>query len=154
METVNLSWQLKRFEELNSFELYTILKLRSQVFVVEQNCVFLDIDDKDLYSKHLMGWDNANLAAYCRLIAPGKVYKQMLGRVVTCPNYRNTGVGRQLLKTSIEKCYELFGKEEIKIGAQLYLKKFYSSFGFIQCSNIYDEDGIEHIQMIKYVQGP
>jgi ElaA protein len=150
MKTVNLFWELKSFEELNSFELYKILKLRSQVFVVEQNCVFLDMDDKDQYSHHLMGWNNKDLAAYSRLIAPGKVYKQMtIGRVVTSPNYRKTGAGKELITVSIKKCYELFGKEEIKIGAQLYLKKFYSSFGFIQSCDIYDEDGIEHIEMIK-----
>lgn len=125
MKTINLFWELKSFEELNSFELYKILKLRSQVFVVEQNCVFLDMDDKDQYSHHLMGWNNNDLAAYSRLIAPGKVYKQMtIGRVATSPNYRKTGAGKELLTVSIKKCYKLFGKEEIKIGAQFYLKKF------------------------------
>ena len=150
MKTINLLWELKNFEELNSFELYAILRLRSEVFVVEQNCVFLDMDEKDFYSHHLMGWRDKDLAAYSRLIAPGKIYNQMtIGRVVTSPKYRKIGIGKELLSVSIKKCYELFGEEEIKIGAQLYLKKFYSSFGFIQSSNIYDEDGIKHIEMIK-----
>jgi len=153
MKTINLFWELKSFEELNSFELYTILKLRSQVFVVEQNCIFLDMDDKDYYSHHLMGWIDKDLAAYSRLIAPGKVYTQMtIGRVVISPKYRNTGSGKELITVSIKRCYELFGKQEIKIGAQFYLKKFYSLFGFTQSSDIYDEDGIEHIEMIKNAQ--
>ncbi len=118
--------------------------------MVEQNCVFLDMDDKDYNSLHLMGWNNGELAAYSRLIPPGKPYKQMsIGRVVTSSAYRKMGLGKELLQVSIKKCHELFGKEEIKIGAQLYLKNFYSSFGFIQSSDIYDEDGIEHIEMIK-----
>jgi len=150
METLNLLWELKSFQELNSYELYTILRLRSEVFVVEQNCVFLDMDEKDLFSHHLMGWSGKDLAAYSRLLAPGKVYNQMtIGRVVTSPKYRKIGLGKELLLVSIKNCYELFGEKEIKIGAQLYLKNFYSSFGFIQSSNIYDEDGIKHIEMLK-----
>ena len=150
METLNLLWELKSFQELNSYELYTILRLRSEVFVVEQNCVFLDMDEKDSFSHHLMGWNGKDLAAYSRLLAPGKVYNQMtIGRVVTSPKYRKIGLGKELLSVSIKNCYELFGEKEIKIGAQLYLKNFYSSFGFIQSSNIYDEDGIKHIEMLK-----
>lgn len=150
MNTIDLSWELKKFDELSPAELYTILKLRSQVFVVEQNCVFLDMDDKDYDSFHLMGWHNHELAAYSRLLPPGKSYKQIsIGRIVTSPIFRKRNVGKELLKVSINKCYELFGKEEIKIGAQLYLMDFYNSLDFIQSSDIYDEDGIDHIEMIK-----
>jgi ElaA protein len=144
-----LNWILKDFKSLTPQELYAILRLRSEVFVVEQNCVFLDMDNKDQFCYHLMGWNGSNLVASTRLIAPGKVYQHMsIGRVVTSPAYRGTGAGRELMKVSIEKCYELFGKGPIKIGAQLYLKKFYESLGFKQTSEMYLEDDIEHIEMI------
>lgn len=152
MNDLTLKWQLNSFESLTPAQLYAILRLRSEVFVVEQDCVFLDIDNKDQFSYHLMGWDADNLVAYTRLIAPGKVYEQMsIGRVVTSLAYRNLGAGRELMNVSIEKCYELFGKSPIKIGAQLYLKKFYESLGFVQSGDMYDEDGIDHIEMIKNV---
>lgn len=144
-----LNWILKDFESLTPHELYAILRLRSEVFVVEQNCVFLDMDNKDQFSYHLMGFNGNNLVASTRLIAPGKVYQYMsIGRVVTSPAYRGTGAGRELMQISIKKCYELFGKGSIKIGAQLYLKKFYESLGFKQTSEVYLEDDIEHIEMI------
>lgn len=150
MNNLTLKWQLCFFESLTPAELYAILRLRSEVFVVEQNCVFLDMDNKDQFCYHLMGWDEDRLVASTRLIAPGKVYPQMsIGRVVTSPAYRNTGAGRKLMIQSIERCYELFGKGPIKIGAQFYLKKFYASLGFVQTGNIYLEDDIEHIEMIK-----
>jgi len=145
-----LTWELKAFNDLSPVELYSILRLRSEVFVVEQNCVFLDQDNKDQFSYHLMGWEDGHLAASTRLIAPGKVYPYMsIGRVVTSPASRKKGIGRALMHVSIEKCYELFGKGPIKIGAQLYLKKFYESLGFIQSGDLYLEDDIEHIEMIK-----
>ncbi|MBS1627730.1 MAG: GNAT family N-acetyltransferase [Bacteroidetes bacterium] len=144
------NWVLKTFETLTPFELYKILKLRSEVFVVEQNCVFLDMDNRDQFSYHLLGLVENNLAAYTRLIAAQKVYDYVsIGRVVTSPQYRKLGIGKELMKISIKKCYELFGEVPIKIGAQLYLKKFYESFGFTQSSQVYDEDGIDHIEMIK-----
>jgi len=145
-----LQWVCKPFTDLSPSELYTILRLRSEVFVVEQQCIFLDMDNKDQYSYHFMGWHGDHLVAYVRLIAPGKVYEQMsIGRVVTSPDYRRTGAGRILMQAAIEQCYTLFGKGPIKIGAQLYLKEFYGSLGFVQSGEIYDEDGIDHIEMIK-----
>lgn len=150
MKKVNLNWVIKTFKDITPLELYAVLRLRSEVFVVEQNCVFLDMDNKDQFSYHLMGWDDTTLAASTRLIAPGKVYEQMsIGRVVTSPLYRGSGIGRELMEVSIEKCYELFGKGPIKIGAQLYLKKFYESLGFEQTGDMYLEDDIEHVEMIK-----
>jgi len=147
---LSLRWELKPFETLTPFELYALLRLRSEVFVVEQDCVFLDMDNKDQFSLHLLGWRHENLVAYTRLISPGKVYDQMsIGRVVTSPAWRGTGAGRELMNVSIKKCYELFGKGPIKIGAQLYLKKFYESLGFEQSSDVYDEDGIDHVEMIR-----
>lgn len=138
------------FDELTPHKLYEIIKLRNEVFVVEQNCVFQDADDKDQLSFHFMQWIDDGLAGYTRLLKPGLAYEQMsIGRVVTTPVHRRTGVGRNLMAASIEKCYELFGHGDIKIGAQLYLKKFYGSFGFEQEGEGYLEDGIPHIHMIK-----
>ena len=147
---MSTQWLLKEFEALTPFELYAILQLRNEVFVVEQNCVFQDADDKDQDSWHLMGIQDNKLAAYTRLVPPGVSYAQpSIGRVVTSPQVRGTGIGKELMQHSIEECYRLFGKKPIKIGAQFYLKQFYGSLGFEQVSDIYLEDGIEHIYMIK-----
>jgi len=145
-----MNWICKSFDELTPHELYAILQLRSIVFVVEQNCLYPDMDGKDQHSFHLMGWENEKLCAYTRLVPKGVSYKdhQSIGRVVTAPHSRGKGAGRELMLHSIVKTIELFGNNPIKIGAQLYLKKFYESLGFIQTSDTYLEDGIEHIEMI------
>lgn len=143
------AWFIKKFEELSVHELYAILQLRSEVFVVEQNCVFQDMDDKDQDSYHVMGWQEGKLVATTRLVPPGVIYNiPSIGRVVTSPAARGSGAGRILMEKSIEESYRLFGQQPIKIGAQLYLHKFYSSLGFIQTSDVYLEDGIEHIEMM------
>ena len=148
----NIKWLCKSFNELKPNELYELLRLRSEVFVVEQNCVFLDIDNKDQIAYHLLGYNGDALVAYTRLLDKNTAYKLMsIGRVVTSPKYRGTGAGKALMEESIKRCYELFGKDEIKIGAQLYLRKFYESLGFKQSSEMYLEDDIEHIEMIKQV---
>ena len=148
----NIKWLCKSFNELKPNELYELLRLRSEVFVVEQNCVFLDIDNKDQIAYHLLGYKDDDLVAYTRLLDKNTAYKLMsIGRVVTSPKYRGTGAGKALMEESIKRCYELFGKDDIKIGAQLYLRKFYESLGFKQSSEMYLEDDIEHIEMIKQV---
>jgi len=145
-----IQWINKNFDELSVHELYAILRLRSEVFVVEQNCVFQDMDNKDQSSWHLMGWENNGLVAYTRLIPPGVSYPSTsIGRVITSQAARGTGTGKLLMEKSIEEAKRLFGNVPIKIGAQLYLKEFYNSFGFKQSSDIYDEDGIDHIEMIR-----
>lgn len=142
-------WKLKPFDELTPGELYAMIRLRNEVFVVEQNCVFQDADNKDQGSFHYMGFIGNDLAAYTRLVPPGYIYDDVsIGRVVTSPAYRGTGIGKVLMTNSIQECYRLFGKLPIKIGAQFYLKKFYAAFGFRQVSEIYLEDGIEHIYML------
>lgn len=147
---MSTEWLLRKFEALTPIELYAILQLRNEVFVVEQNCVFQDADDKDQASWHLMGMQNHKLVAYTRLVPPGMSYKEpSIGRVVTSPIVRGTGIGKELMQHSIDECYRLFGKQAIKIGAQYYLKQFYGSLGFEQVSEIYLEDGIEHIYMLK-----
>jgi ElaA protein len=147
---MQLEWLLKQFEELNPYELYAILQLRNEVFVVEQNCVFQDADDQDQQAYHLMGLLNSKLVAYTRLAAPGALYQEAsIGRVVTSPAVRGSGAGKELVHQSIKAVYRLFGVRPIRIGAQLYLKQFYESFGFRQAGSTYLEDGIEHIHMIK-----
>ena len=146
---MELHWVLKKFEELTPEELYAILQLRNEVFVVEQNCVYQDADNKDQKSFHFMGWDNTTLVAYTRIIPQGISYTEAsIGRVVTNPKYRGTGAGKQLMERSINNTLELFNCTAIKIGAQLYLKKFYEDLGFVQCSGHYLEDNIPHIEML------
>lgn len=146
-----INWSFKKFDDLTSHELYSVLQLRNEVFVVEQNCVFQDADNKDQDSHHLMGWDNETLVAYSRIVPSGIAYDSFpsIGRVVTSPKMRRTGIGKTLMWQSIEELQKLLGKNSIKLGAQLYLKKFYESFGFIQSSEVYIEDGIPHIEMIR-----
>jgi ElaA protein len=145
-----ITWEVKKFDELSLKELYTILRLRSEVFVVEQNCVFQDMDNKDQSCYHLMGWENNELIAYTRLVPPGILNQfSSIGRVVTAAAARGTGIGKLLMEKSIEELEKMSGRGLIKIGAQLYLKEFYNSFGFKQSGDIYDEDGIDHIEMIR-----
>ncbi|HEV8082886.1 MAG TPA: GNAT family N-acetyltransferase [Chitinophagaceae bacterium] len=115
---------------------------------MEQDCVYQDCDDKDQEAWHLTGWQQNRLVAYSRLLPPGLVYEDpSIGRVLTSLTVRRTRVGRELMQRSIDKIYELFGKRPLLIGAQLYLKNFYESFGFVQAGEPYPEDGIEHIKM-------
>jgi ElaA protein len=147
---MQLQWILKNFNELTPYELYNILRLRSEVFVVEQNCVFLDMDNKDQGCYHLMGSHDNELVAYVRLLPPGLAYDEVsIGRVVSSPKYRGSGAGRELMLKAITTAAELFGRQPIRIGAQLYLKNFYSSLGFEPQGDIYMEDGIPHVIMLK-----
>lgn len=142
-------WSLKPFQALTPEELYQLLRLRSQVFVVEQECVFLDLDNKDQQCLHLMGWSNKQITAYARLLPPGLSYDEAsIGRVVSSPDARRQGLGKNLMATAIAECTRIFGQQDIRIGAQLYLKEFYASFGFRQVSDTYLEDDILHIEMI------
>lgn len=145
-----MNWVYKSFEELNGTEMYELLKLRSLVFVVEQDCVFLDIDDKDQESFHLLGYEDDALVAYSRIVPAGVSYTEIsIGRVVTHPSYRRKGLGKELMETSIACIEDRYGKQAIHIGAQVYLKSFYESFGFNTISEVYIEDGIPHVEMLR-----
>ena len=147
------TWTCKRFDALTLQELYTILRLRSEVFVVEQNCVFLDQDNKDFFCDHLMGWRENILVGYSRIVPAGISYEESsIGRIVSSPGARGLGIGRELMQQGIETLYRLHGKRDIRIGAQYYLKAFYESFGFVQTGEIYPEDGIDHIEMTLCVK--
>lgn len=143
-------WKIKRFQALSVDELYQILKLRSEVFVVEQNCVYLDIDDKDQKALHLFKEIDGKMVAYARLFKSNDYFEfASIGRVVTHPDYRAKKMGHALMKEAIQAIENHFGEKQITISAQLYLKKFYESHGFIQTSEMYLEDDIPHIEMKK-----
>ena len=149
---MQIEWRYKQFVQLTPYEVYELLQLRAEVFVVEQNCVFLEPDGIDNRCLHLLGYNNNKLLAYTRIVPPGLAYNQAsIGRVVTSPSVRNTGAGKKLMQRPIDMLYSSFGKVTIKIAAQFYLKKFYESFGFYQVSEVYLDDGIEHIHMLKEV---
>jgi ElaA protein len=145
-----MQWILKPFDKLTAKELYNILQLRNEVFIVEQNCPYQDLDNKDLLAWHLMGMRKDTLVAYSRLLAPGISYSESsIGRVVSSPSTRKTGMGKKLMEESIEQIRNLFHTDTIRIGAQLYLKDFYESFGFIREGDTYLEDNIPHIIMLR-----
>ena len=145
-------WKLSSFEELTNKELYEILKLRSEVFVVEQNCVYLDTDSLDYVSYHFCGYTNDQLQAYVRLLPPGISYDNAsIGRVLSRKSARRTGIGIELMKRAILLCLKQFSVNEIDISAQVYLIKFYTDLGFETLGENYLEDDIPHIKM-RYVQ--
>lgn len=137
--------QLKPFNELTLQELYAVLQLRMEVFVVEQHCPYLDCDDKDIHAHHLLFWQDGELAAYCRLLPQGISYENYcsIGRVVTKPSHRGKGLGIELMRDAIHQCKILFNRP-IKISAQSYLEKFYTELGFEVCTEEYLEDDIPH----------
>lgn len=147
---MNLKHILKTFHELSVDELYDLLRLRSEVFVVEQNCVFLDLDDKDQKCFHLLLYQENELVAYTRIVPAGLSYEEVaIGRVVSSPAFRGKGLGRKVMELTLEACYQLFGSCDIRLGAQTYALGFYESLGFKSDGEIYDEDGIEHIEMVR-----
>jgi ElaA protein len=145
---MSIEWQWRRYGELAPLEIYAIFGARQAVFVVEQNAPYQDMYGKDLDAWHLIGWSGKEVAAYLRLIAPGVSFAEpSLGRVLTTKIGRGTGLGRELIARGLEKMYELYPTLPTRIGAQAHLHKFYGSFGFVQASEPYDEDGIPHIEM-------
>jgi ElaA protein len=148
---MTLTWTTQPFDSLTLPELYALLQLRSEVFVVEQTCAFQDLDGQDQAATHLLGHtETGELAAYARLFQAGIVYPEAsIGRVVVSPKFRRYGLGRELLQQAIGAVEQLFGPQLIQIGAQLYLKEFYESFDFRQTGEGYLEDGIPHIHMVR-----
>ena len=138
----------KTFRQLSKEELYQILQLRAEVFVVEQNCSYQDLDDLDFDSYHLCGYLHEELVAYSRVIKPGLKYSgSSISRVITKSTVRNLGAGKALIKESINECRKHWGQEDIFISAQERLKNFYDDIGFEINSHSYLEDGITHIEM-------
>lgn len=140
---------VKRFRDLSPDELYQILRLRNEVFVVEQKCSYQDADNKDQHCDHLMLLKDGILVAYARLVPAGLSFSEVsIGRVLTSSEVRGSGAGKILMKLAIEKCHELFGKVVIRIAAQTYAKDFYAALGFKETGIAYLEDDIPHMEMV------
>lgn len=149
-----LHWQWKRFAELTLDELYRVLALREQVFVVEQKSIYQDADGYDRRAHHLLGDASGEpepmLAAYLRVLPPGvKFPEASFGRVVIAPSMRRHGYGKALVEKGVAFIEANFPGAPIRIGAQHYLQRFYEGYGFRRVSDVYDEDGIPHIDMIR-----
>ena len=141
------------FEDLTNYDLYAVLKLRSEVFVVEQNCVYSDLDDKDQRSLHLLMKEKGKLIGYARILPPGLSYDYpSIGRVVIHPEQRGRKLAHGLMTSCINFIYQEYDSKKIIISAQSYLKKFYTGLGFVQSGEEYLEDGIPHVKMI-YTHG-
>jgi len=140
---------IKSFQELDTEELYTILQLRSEVFVVEQNCVYQDIDGKDKKALHVIGVVDNNIVAYTRCFKSGDYFDEAsIGRVVVREDHRGTGLAHQIMESSVSMIINKFNSKTLKVSAQTYLKEFYETHGFFQKGEEYLEDGIPHIAMI------
>ena len=145
-----ITWDNKFFSDLTLEELYAIGRFRQEIFVVEQDCPYIDFDNKDQDCWHVMGWDaEGDLVAYTRLCPVGISYPNdiSIGRVLTSAKVRRTGIGRILMQKSIEYAWELWGKQNIRISAQDYLLRFYGELGFADTGKKYLEDGIPHTEM-------
>jgi len=146
-----VDWRCLPFDQLGPAQLYALLVLRQRVFVVEQSCPYLDCDGNDPAAWHLWAEEQGGPPlAYVRILPPGEVYPEpAIGRVVTAPEVRRTGLGQELMRRAIAETQRLFGAVPIQIGAQLYLRRFYEGLGFVQTGGVYDEDGIDHVHMIR-----
>jgi ElaA protein len=143
---VSLTWREHAFDELSVGELYALLALRQRVFVVEQACPYLDADGADAVSRHLWAEDADALRAYCRIVPPGVKFAEVsIGRVITAPEARGTGLGKELMHRALAAC----GPVSVRIGAQAYLERFYAELGFERVSEPYLDDGIPHIDMLR-----
>ncbi len=145
-----LNWQCCSYNELNNMQLHAIFQARSTVFVLEQNCPYLDIDGKDPISHHLIAWTpEGDVAAYLRIVPAGVSYVEAsLGRVISTRDWRGTGVGKALIANGITALQKIYPGAPIRIGAQAYLEKFYGGFGFQTVSGLYMEDDIPHVEML------
>jgi ElaA protein len=149
-----VEWQWKSFAQLAPAELYALLAVRSAVFVVEQQCVFQDADGVDPFAWHLLGWTSAErqrgLGASLRLIEPGRKYAEpSIGRVLTAAAVRGMGLGRVAMREGLARCAVLYPGLPVRIAAQQRLERFYATMGFRPASEVYEEDGILHVDMVR-----
>lgn len=144
-----MKFKLKRFNELTVEELYKLLRVRNEVFVVEQNCVYQDCDNKDYEAYHLLCEDENEIIAYLRILNKGVSFDEAsIGRVLVKDNYRHTGLSKELMLMALKFMKEEMKEREVKISAQVYIKKFYENVGFKEVSEEYLEDDIPHVQMV------
>lgn len=145
-----LNFSLKTFDGLTNWELYSLLQLRSEVFVVEQNCVYQDMDGKDEIALHLMGFKNQKLVTYARIFAPGDYFEEAsIGRVIVRSSERKFGYGHELMRVAANEIKARFDTSKIRLSAQQYLIKFYNAHGYRETGEGYLEDDIPHIAMIR-----
>jgi ElaA protein len=150
LSSSTLTWRCLPFDALHARTLYALLQLRTEVFVVEQTCVFQDMDGADAQCFHLLGEGARGLEAYVRLVPPGLKYPEAsIGRVVTLPAARGNGLGHALMSEAVRALTSLWGAQPIRIGAQAHLQAFYGQHGFAPAGPIYIEDGIDHIEMVR-----
>jgi ElaA protein len=148
--SLNVTWRCLPFASLSPHALYDLLRLRTEVFVMEQNCVFQDMDGADPACHHLLGERDGALLAYARLVPAGlKFTEASIGRVVSEPAMRGTGLGHALMREAVTQLQALWGEQPIRIGAQAHLQDFYRQHGFEPAGPIYIEDGIDHIEMLR-----
>lgn len=152
-QMIHITWLIRKFEELSTTELYEVLRLRQKIFVVEQNCTYVDCDNKDQNAHHLLALDTRNfstkLVAYLRVVIPeNQAEVSHIGRVLCHSRFRQNGIGKELVQKGISHCTTLYPGRPIKISAQVHLVKFYTDLHFHVCSAPYDEDGIPHIEMV------
>ncbi len=141
-----LRWNLRPFDALTVRELYAITQLRERVFVVEQTCAYQDADGADPACRHLWASEADAIHAYCRLVPAGLKFPEVsIGRVITAPEARGTGLGKELMRRALAE----LGAVPVRIGAQAHLEAFYGELGFCRASDLYDEDGIPHIEMLR-----
>jgi ElaA protein len=146
-----LSIETKTFQELTTKELYDLLQLRVDVFCVEQNCVYQDLDGKDEKALHIIGKKNNKIIAYTRVFKPGDYFKEAsIGRVVVSKDERQHKYGYDIMEASLRAVKDYFNETTIKLSAQTYLRKFYNNLGFKEIGEEYLEDGIPHIAMVKH----
>ncbi|MCL2864675.1 MAG: GNAT family N-acetyltransferase [Lachnospiraceae bacterium] len=144
-----MEWKLKTFEELTNKELYEILKAREEIFIIEQTCIYPDIDSKDFTAYHLFSEENGILTSYLRILPKGIRFKEIsFGRVITKENYRRKGLGLELMKKALHFTNTVLKEQSVRISAQAYLLDFYGSLGFKPVSELYLEDGIDHYEML------
>lgn len=148
-DSVNIMWNLKKFDELTNDELYAILKLRSEVFVVEQDCIYLDLDDNDQIAYHLFLKNNNKIIAVSRILPENTRFKEFsIGRVVVEKSHRGKGISREMMNRAIEFIINDLNQNKIRLSGQAYLTDFYLSLGFEKVSDVYLEDGIRHFEFL------
>ena len=147
---MSVAWRFAPFAELTPREVHDLYRLRAAVFVVEQKCAFQDVDGADPPSWHLLGYEKDELVAYSRLVPAGiKFAEPSIGRVITAIEVRRTGLGKTLMIETLKRAEKLWPNRPIRIGAQQRLERFYRDFGFVTASAPYDEDGIQHVEMLR-----
>ena len=147
-----IRWSWHEFSSLHPHEMYAFLRLRQEVFIVEQECPYLDADGRDEHALHLTGHDEAGmLVAYLRIVQPGFLFAEpSIGRVITAQSVRGSGVGKLLMEEGLRKAALVYPGQANRISAQQYLERFYAGFGYVRAGDAYDEDGIPHIEMVRF----